>query len=542
MYRFKFLQKASTSDHTQRAGSRRQRRNRVPESRGSTGFDLAPFLSAGSDAAAPSFEADWSEPSFQADWSEPSFQAHSAYDLLERDADRAAEQALNPSRGPVAPMSAGLAAPAVQRKGEGGSQEAGVQLAPSGGASADSAAEVPSTVHDTLASSGTPLAPEARAYFEPRFGEDFSDVRVHAGAQASSAARDVEARAFTVGRHIVFGAGQYAPVSAEGQPLLAHELAHVVQQRGSGEILQRACLGAPLCSTPAATLENFVADTQADPTNISKADKRQKACNKVPPSPACTSDGHGARATALTAILKASYPARLAFITGLFVDKDMPSAYGAYTSECSSFMPPRPGGGRCTFVPDTLEAQAKQYLRGATRIAGMTRADWLTETLATLTHETEHARFDATTLPDPSATCKFADHESNLSEMAAQLSEMHVYYRAALTRPEAGRFDAFKARFAFWIANGSEDISGIVQDLRCKCACADADALIKKTVESVATSQGWDTHEASMIHGELQDSKWKLHDGKTPLNWPVAPPAAIRINDLPTSKPTKLKL
>jgi hypothetical protein len=541
MYEFKFRQKASTSGHTPQAGLRKKRHNRMPEP-GGTGVDVAQFLPGGSFAAAQSFETDWSEPSFETDWSEPTFEASSAYSVLERDADRVAEQVLRPSRGPVTPMSAGTAAPAVQRKGDAGSPQARVQQAPRGDASLDNTAKVPSTVHDTLASSGRPLDSAARAYFEPRFGQDFSDVRIHTDAQASSAARDVEARAFTVGRDIVFGAGEYTPVGDEGQRLLAHELAHVVQQKGGGGILQRACLGAPLCSAPAATLENFVAETQADPTNVSKADKRHKACSKVPPSPACTSDGHGARATALTALLAAHYPARLALITGIFVDKDMPSAYGAYTSECSSFEPPRPGGGRCTFVPDTLEVQARQYRGGAARVGGMTRAAWLTETLATLTHETEHARFDAAVLPDPSASCKFADHESNLSEMAAQLSEMHVYYRAALTRPEAGRFDAFKAKFAFWVANGSEDISGIVQDLRCKCACADADALIKKTVESVATNQGWDTNEATMIHRELQDSKWKLHDGKTPLNWPVAPPAAIDVNDLPTTKPTKLKL
>lgn len=66
---------------------------------------------------------------------------------------------------------------------------------------------------------------------EPRFGQDFSSVRVHAGARAAEAARDAKARAYTVGRDVVFGAGQYAPRSMAGKRLLAHELAHVVQQR-----------------------------------------------------------------------------------------------------------------------------------------------------------------------------------------------------------------------------------------------------------------------------------------------------------------------
>ncbi len=80
---------------------------------------------------------------------------------------------------------------------------------------------------------GTPLPPEARAYFEPRFGYDFSTVRLHANRDADEAARGMRARAFTVGRDIVFGSGEYAPATVAGRRLIAHELAHVVQQ-GSG--------------------------------------------------------------------------------------------------------------------------------------------------------------------------------------------------------------------------------------------------------------------------------------------------------------------
>jgi hypothetical protein len=74
---------------------------------------------------------------------------------------------------------------------------------------------------------GEPLPAGVRALFEPRFGQDFSHVRVHVDPGATSALR---ARAFTSGRDIVFGAGEYSPNSAEGRRLLAHELAHVVQQ------------------------------------------------------------------------------------------------------------------------------------------------------------------------------------------------------------------------------------------------------------------------------------------------------------------------
>lgn len=79
---------------------------------------------------------------------------------------------------------------------------------------------------------GTPLPGDARAFFEPRMGQSFSDVRVHADAEAAAGASSVQAHAYTVGRDIVFAAGQYAPATDTGKRLLAHELTHVVQQRG----------------------------------------------------------------------------------------------------------------------------------------------------------------------------------------------------------------------------------------------------------------------------------------------------------------------
>jgi hypothetical protein len=80
---------------------------------------------------------------------------------------------------------------------------------------------------------GDPLPPSEQRFFEPRFGYDFSGVRVHTGMEAALAARDLGARAFTLGRNIVFARGQYAPGSETGRRLLAHELAHVAQQ-GTG--------------------------------------------------------------------------------------------------------------------------------------------------------------------------------------------------------------------------------------------------------------------------------------------------------------------
>jgi hypothetical protein len=92
----------------------------------------------------------------------------------------------------------------------------------------------PPVVHEVLRSSGQSLDSAARAALEPRFGHDFSRVRVHSDARAAESARAVGALAYTVGRDIVFDSGCYAPRSTQGQRLLAHELAHVVQQDQDG--------------------------------------------------------------------------------------------------------------------------------------------------------------------------------------------------------------------------------------------------------------------------------------------------------------------
>ena len=88
----------------------------------------------------------------------------------------------------------------------------------------------PSIVYDVLESPGQPLEATAREFMETRFGHDFSNVRVHADSRANASADAVAASAYTVGSHIVFGAGKYTPETVSGQSLLAHELTHVVQQ------------------------------------------------------------------------------------------------------------------------------------------------------------------------------------------------------------------------------------------------------------------------------------------------------------------------
>ena len=96
---------------------------------------------------------------------------------------------------------------------------------------------------------GTPLDPGVRAQMEGAFNHSFTDVRVHTDPLATALARSVEARAFTTGADIYFAGGEYSPSSSSGQQLLAHELTHVVQQRGA------PTTGELTVSTPGDTLE-----------------------------------------------------------------------------------------------------------------------------------------------------------------------------------------------------------------------------------------------------------------------------------------------
>jgi hypothetical protein len=105
------------------------------------------------------------------------------------------------------------------------------------GAPAQHAPSVSDGIRQVLASAGQPLPASTRSFFETRFGRDFSSVRVHADSLAGRSARDIAAKAYTQGRHVVFAEGQFAPHTDAGRWLLAHELTHVVQQGRAPSVL-----------------------------------------------------------------------------------------------------------------------------------------------------------------------------------------------------------------------------------------------------------------------------------------------------------------
>jgi hypothetical protein len=134
--------------------------------------------------------------------------------------------------------------PLVQRQVEEEEEEEMLQAK----STEDSTSEVPNDLEsqiNAIKGGGRPLAKSERAYFEPRFGYDFGQVRVHIDTLAAESAQAVNARAFTTRQDVVFGAGQYAPGTSEGKRLLAHELTHVVQQsdgRASSQLILLAGL------------------------------------------------------------------------------------------------------------------------------------------------------------------------------------------------------------------------------------------------------------------------------------------------------------
>ncbi len=105
-----------------------------------------------------------------------------------------------------------------------------------GGTSTPSLSE---TVSAAMKGSGEPLPRATRRFFEPRFGRDFSHVRVHANQEAAAAALSINARAYTIGHDIVFGGGQYGPTTPAGRELIAHELTHTIQQGVSAPVIAR---------------------------------------------------------------------------------------------------------------------------------------------------------------------------------------------------------------------------------------------------------------------------------------------------------------
>jgi hypothetical protein len=184
---------------------------------------------------------------------QPKLEVGAADSPLEREADRVAQQVMRqPGPDGAAQRSITHGGSRLERKcacggtcakckGEDSVQSHGglhrkaeaSQMAHPPGSSANSGIAAPPIVHTVLNSPGQPLDAATRAYFEPRFGYDFSHVRLHQDSRAAESASAVDALAYTVGNHIALGRDHGSRDTESGRSILAHELAHVVQQENA---------------------------------------------------------------------------------------------------------------------------------------------------------------------------------------------------------------------------------------------------------------------------------------------------------------------
>jgi hypothetical protein len=170
----------------------------------------------------------------------PRIQIGAVDDPLEADADRTAARVLRMPDSAISSVGrTGAPAPgSLNRSAETGSAPETRNDGISDGR------EAPPSVYEVLGQPGRQLDPSTRAFFEPRFGQDLSHVRIHNDSKAAESARAVNALAFASGHNIVFGSGSYSPDRPDGRFMLAHELAHTMQQ-GRQQNLRRTIRSAP---------------------------------------------------------------------------------------------------------------------------------------------------------------------------------------------------------------------------------------------------------------------------------------------------------
>ena len=362
-------------------------------------------------------------------------------DPLEHEADRVADRVM---RMPAPEVSV-VAAPAqVSRKCAECEEEEKLQRKSAGPQAASS--EAPASVHEVLRSPGQPLDAATRGFFEPRFEQDFSAVRVHTGTSAERSARDVNANAYTVGHNMVFGAGRFAPGMHEGRRLLAHELAHVVQQslpkgQTNDASVQRACLPGSECAKPKGEERAGSAKQFGKEMTVLSAPKQAEKLKQTPD--VAQAGGHGRRAAVIEKLFQEHLPQLRPLVHGVFVDDTLPPDAAASLVNCAAWaakaLPPaadktpfEAAVHRCITIPKQLEDDAARYSQ---RISGLPTDEqrgqlrqWLNWTvLRTLTHEVTRERFGEATIPYPSGQkCTKETLDSDLSELAACISEFPI--------------------------------------------------------------------------------------------------------------------
>jgi len=437
----------------------------------------------------------------------PSIQVGAVDDPLEHEADRVADRILNEGT---------LHAPALQPAGS------RLQRKETGARAAQGAGVAPPVVRQVLSSPGGPLDRPTRTFFESRFGRDFSQVRIHTSAQAAASARSVGARAFTVGNNIVFGSGEYAPSDPVSRRLVAHELAHVVQQQQMAlPPLRRACKSPAECAAP----------IPGDPGRFGqKAEAEGAAAEKASnPNPqaggdVCAKPRHKDEATNLTAIVTGEGVVKPPEVSGIFINACFPPSAGAAKVACKDFPGGSPPGADadkdCVEVkPETEDAAAAINKSPDRSDYGKERA---TKMAAGIAHEFQHARFDAkaSKVVADAADCKLDTDvggtgttvEGYLSEMSAEMAQFPFYYQKNQTSPSPRNAELLFNEERKIATHPSESISGIIQGLQCQCECGTVETFVTKVFNDGVS--GWPADQTE----EFQKAMTRL----MPAIWPAS--------------------
>jgi hypothetical protein len=387
------------------------------------------------------------------------------------------------------------------------------------------ATEAPPLVADVLRSPGQPLAVSARNSLEGKLGQDLSSVRVHDDSLAAESASAVNALAFTVGSHIVFGAGQYTPGTHHGDRLLAHEVTHTIQQGGAGArqstdassfgesgtsvaagttagVLQRACRpGLPECAT------GFPGDSgRFGIKTAAQQEEKKKASGPSPKSGpvTCQNPRHKERAVNFEKLVESEGVHKPPEVFGFFINAC--EAAGGGAPQCRDFPDGMPTGAEpdkvCVELLASDEDSAKAIFAKKTRTADDNAQ--VTYLKGVALHEGQHAVFDkdpgkivsagadcdlkTVIHPNPDPAVDAFRVSFYLSEISAETAEFAPYFQNTKTSPGKDSLEAMYDHERDMVLNPEENILGIIKTLQCKCDCDTVDKFVVDVVNNVIQS------------------------------------------------------